>query len=381
MARREASVLLVAGETSADLHASKVVSRLRELAPSVSVFGVGGDRLGAAGMELSFHARDFSVVGFVEILRHVPRLKAAMDRLVRLAEDRAAPLAILVDYPGFNLLLARRLKKAGVRVLYYVSPQVWAWGEGRVRAIAERVDRMAVVFEFEKEFYRQRGVEVEFVGHPLLEEPLLATPTERSFGGSRDRSPVLGLLPGSRTQEVRRHLGVMLEAARLLAVEVPSLSVSVGRAPGIEPALIDRAVSRAGLPVTVAGPDDAYAVMRSSSALLVSSGTATLEAACVGTPMAVVYRMAPLSYLIARSVVRTRHIGLVNLVAGEEIVPEFVQGKATAPHLAAAVRPYLTDRAAAERVSGRLIGVRAKLGTPGASDRVARMALAMLDDR
>ena len=225
MVRRDASVLVVAGEASADMHGARVVRKLEELAPGTSAFGVGGDRLAAAGMEIVEHADSFSVIGFVEVVRHIPRLKAAMDRLVRLAVERRTPLALLIDYPGFNLMLAKRLKAAGVRVLYYVSPQVWAWGEGRVRAIAERVDRMAVVFEFEREFYRERGVEVEFVGHPLLEEPRLARPrTPRKAG----EAPLLGLLPGSRWQEVERHLPVMLGAAEALVRDVPGLAVALG---------------------------------------------------------------------------------------------------------------------------------------------------------
>ncbi len=377
MLRRDASVLMIAGEASADLHGAKVVARLRELAPSLPVYGVGGDRMSAAGMELAYHARDFAVVGFVEIVRHIPRLKAAMDRLVRLAAERKTPLAILIDYPGFNIALAKRLKGMGVRVLYYVSPQVWAWGEGRVRTIARHVDRMAVVFAFEKEFYRERGVDVEFVGHPLLEEPLLAAAVRPTR--PEGAPPLLGLLPGSRRQEIARHLPVMLGAARILGREVPGLTAALGLAPGIDGDVIERAVSRSGLRVEMVPPDRTYDLMLRSSALLVSSGTATLEAACAGAPMVVVYRMAPASYAIARSLVKTRHIGLVNLVAGEEVVPELIQNDASPDRLAAAVLPFLTDAAVAERVSRRLLGVRALLGTPGASDRVARMALGMLE--
>lgn len=378
MVRRDASVLMIAGEASADLHGAKVVKRLRELAPSLAVYGVGGDRMGAAGMELEYHARDFAVVGFVEVVRHIPRLKTAMDRLVRLAAERATPLAILIDYPGFNIVLAGRLKRMGVRVLYYVSPQVWAWGEGRVRAIAERVDRMAVVLPFEKDFYGARGVDVEFVGHPLLEEPLLAGAARPR--GPRGGPPLLGLLPGSRRQEIDRLLPAMLGAARILGREVPGLTVALGRAPGIDGAVVDRFVADSGLSVDVVPPERTYDLMLRASALLVSSGTATLEAACAGAPMVVVYRMAPVSYAIARSLVKTRHIGLVNLVAGEGVVPELIQNEVSPRRLAAAVRPFLTDAASAERVSKRLLEVRARLGTPGASDRVARMALGMLGE-
>jgi len=372
------SLLMVAGETSGDLHGSKVVARLRELAPDLRVFGVGGDRMGAAGMELDFHADDFAVVGLVEVLRLVPRLRRAMGELLRRVDERGAALAVLIDYPGFNLILAKRLKAAGVPVLYYVSPQVWAWGEGRVAKIARRVDRMAVVFPFERDFYAERGVDAQFVGHPLLEEPDIAQapPAKTSIGDP----PLLGLLPGSRRNEIRLHLPAMLDAARALKAELGALDVALGRAPGVDVAALEEAGDLADLGVDVVPPENIHDLMRRSTALLVSSGTATLEAACLGTPMVVVYRMALLSYLAGRMLVRIPDIGLVNVVAGERIVPELVQGRVTAENLVREVRPFLTDREVLERTSERLLAVRGELGTPGASDRVARMVLDMMGD-
>jgi lipid-A-disaccharide synthase len=372
------SLLMVAGETSGDLHGSKVVARLRELAPDLRVFGVGGDRMGAAGMELDFHTDDFAVVGLVEVLRLVPKLRRAMGQLLRRVDERDAALAVLIDYPGFNLILAKRLKAAGVPVLYYVSPQVWAWGEGRVAKIARRVDRMAVVFPFERDFYAERGVDARFVGHPLLEEPDIAQapPAKTSIGDP----PLLGLLPGSRRNEIRLHLPAMLDAVRALKAELGTLDVALGRAPGVDTAALEEAGDLAGLGVEVVPPENIHDLMRRSTALLVSSGTATLEAACLGTPMVIVYRMALLSYLAGRMLVRIPDIGLVNVVAGERIVPELVQGRVTAENLVREVRPFLTDREVLERTSRRLLSVRGELGTPGASDRVARMALDMMGD-
>lgn len=377
MSRVPGSVLIVAGEESGDLHASKVAARLRELSPRLELFGVGGDRMGSAGVELEFHSDDFAMVGLVEVLRHVPRLRRAMDRLVELAIERRTGVAILVDYPGFNLILARRLRDAGVRVLYYVSPQVWAWGEGRVRKIARRVDRMAVVLPFEEGFYRERGVDATFVGHPLLEEPEIAGAPGVREGGER---PCLGLLPGSRTQEVERLLPHMMGAVDELRCDLPNLSVRLGRAPGIDDGLLGRCGDPASTGVEIVPAENRYDVMRKSSALLISSGTATLEAACFGTPMVVVYRLAVASYLAGRALVKIPDIGLVNVVAGERIVPELIQGDATAARMAAEVRPFLVDPALADAVSRRLMEVRESLGRPGASDRVARMVLEMAGD-
>lgn len=372
MESHRASILMVAGEASGDLHASKVVGEIVSRRPDIPVYGVGGDRMRDAGMDLAYHVDDFAVVGFAEVLRHIPRLRRAMNHLTRDAASRGTQLAILVDYPGFNLMLAKRLHEQGVRVLYYISPQVWAWGEGRVDAIRERVDRMAVVFPFEVDFYGRRGFEVEFVGHPLLEEPGVAAPPKpRTVVPER---PVLGLLPGSRREEIRRHLGPMLEAAGILRRRHPTLEVRIGRAAGVPGGALDAV---GDLPVVP--PDGVYDLMRDATALLVSSGTATLEAACLGAPMAIVYRTSPLSYLIGRLLVRVPDIGLVNVVAGRRIVPELVQHEVTPGRLAEAVEPYLTDDETLERTSRELIGVREKLGSPGASRRVADIALAMLE--
>lgn len=368
------SVLIVAGEESGDLHASKVAARLRELAPGLEAYGVGGDRMRSAGVELVFHSDDFAMVGLVEVLRHVPRLRRAMDRLVELARARGTRVAVLVDYPGFNLILAGKLREAGIRVLYYISPQVWAWGEGRVKKIAARVDRMAVVLPFEEGFYRDRGVEAEFVGHPLLEEPAIA-----SAAMVRDlpATPRLGLLPGSRTQEVARLLPPMLGAVEILRNDLPDLSVSLGRAPGISSELLRRSGDPSSAGVEIVPPERGYEVMRTSTALLISSGTATLEAACFGTPMVVVYKLAMLSYLAGRALVKIPDIGLVNVVAGERVVPELIQGEANAERMAAEIRPFMIDGERSADVAARLTDVRDSLGRPGASDRVAGMILAM----
>jgi lipid-A-disaccharide synthase len=383
MTVRPLTVLIVAGEASGDLHASKVVSRLRALDPDLTVYGVGGDRMRAAGAELIYHSDDFAMVGLLEVVRHIPRLTRAMNHLTDLAERRGTRLAILVDYPGFNLALARKLGRLGVRVLYYISPQVWAWGEGRVRKIADRADRVAVVFPFEETFYRERGVRAEFVGHPLLEEPALAArpaaPSEREK--RRDDAvtqPVLGLLPGSRRHEIERLLPRMLDATDILRRDIAGLRVRLGRAAGVGEGLLRDSGDPGSRDVEIVAPDRVHEVMKTSTALLISSGTATLEAACFGTPMVVVYRLSPLSYLIGRALVKIPDIGLVNVVAGERVVPELVQGAATARRMADEIRPFLTDADLRSRVSSRLLTVREQLGGPGASDRVARMALEML---
>ncbi|MBN2564928.1 MAG: lipid-A-disaccharide synthase, partial [Candidatus Eisenbacteria bacterium] len=360
MTERSLTVLIVAGEASGDLHASKAVSRLRALEPDVVVYGVGGDRMRKAGVELIYHSDDFAMVGLLEVVRHIPRLTRVMNHLTDLAKRRGTRLAILVDYPGFNLALARKLGRAGISVLYYISPQVWAWGEGRVRKMARRADRVAVVFPFEETFYRERGVEAEFVGHPLLEELALASepaPAVERPGRERpgaqsdhgDGTPVLGLFPGSRRQEIERLLPRMLDAADTLRRDIPGLSVRLGRAAGVGAALLRESGDPVGRGVDIVEPEGVHELMRISTSLLISSGTATLEAACFDTPMVIVYRLSTLSYMIGRALVKIPDIGLVNVVAGERIVPELVQGAATARRMADEVRPFLTDSALRSR--------------------------------
>lgn len=378
MSHRSRSLLFVAGEASGDLHASKVIAHLNELAPDIRTFGVGGDLMRSAGMELSHHSSDFAVVGFVEVVRHIPKLKRAMGELLDMVSRKQTRVAVLVDYPGFNLALARRLKAAGVKVFYYISPQVWAWGERRVKKISERTDGMAVILPFEKGFYADRGVDVDFVGHPLMDEPEIAAPrVPKTAIGTR---PVVGLLPGSRREEIARHLPPMLGAVRILRREFDEIDFRLGLSEGMAPEELEVGGDPARDGVEVLSPGGTHDLMADATVLMVSSGTATLEAACFGTPMVIVYRTSPLSYGIGKLLVKIPQIGLVNIVAGERVVPELVQSDLTPERLAAGVTAYLKDERLYADTSRRLLGVRDLLGEPGAGDKVAEGILAMMEE-
>ncbi len=377
MSHRSRSLLIVAGEASGDLHASKIVASLKKLAPDVHIFGVGGDRMRAAGMELNYHSNDFAVVGLVEVIRHIPKLKHAMSGLLDAVSRKQTRLAVLVDYPGFNLVLARKLKAAGVKVFYYISPQVWAWGERRVRKISERTDAIAVILPFEKEFYAARGVDVDFVGHPLMDEPeVAASRVPKTVIPTR---PVIGLLPGSRREEMARHLPPMLGAVQILKHEFGEIDFKLAVAEGMTPEDFGTGGLWALPGVEVLAPGSAHDLMADATVLVVSSGTATLESACFGTPMVIVYRMSPLSYAAGRLLVKIPYIGLVNVVAGERVVPELVQGDLTPGRLAAGVSAYLKDQRLYADTSRRLLEVRELLGDPGAGERVALSILAMME--
>lgn len=368
-------MLLVAGETSGDLHGATLARALAALAPEVTLAGMGGPRMAAAGVRLVQGIDGVSVVGATEVLSRLPALLAAFLALRRRLQDAPPRVLVLVDFPDFNLRLARRARVLGIPVVYYFAPQVWAWRRGRLRAMARDVSRVLAVFPFEVGLYREAGVPVEFVGHPILDAlPALDRTTERaSLAGGGE--PLVGLLPGSRREEVRRLLPVLLAAAGEIRRRMPGVRYAV---PVASPALhaeVLAATRKAGLDVRLL-PGGAHRVMAAADLVLVASGTATLEAACYGTPMVVVYRLSSTSYTLARLLVRgVSHISLPNIVAGREVVPELIQGRATAEGVARAALRLLEDGVARAEQRAALLEVRGRLGEAGAAGRAARAVL------
>lgn len=356
-------LLVVAGETSGDLHAANLVAALRRQHPEVMVFGVAGERMRAGGVEALAGVEELSVMGLAEVARELPRLVGLARRVRRQALARRPDAAVLVDAPDFNLPLARHLHRAGVPVVVYISPQLWAWRAGRVRRLRRDVDKVLSILPFEVEFFARHGVAVEYVGHPLVDElhQLVAAPPPR-----QDRT--LALLPGSRWQEVGALLPEMVLAARALRQKDRSLRVKVLVAPGLEVrrvrALLGDAAAWLELVV-----EDRHDHLAAASAALVASGTATLECALLDVPMVVAYRLHPLTYALARRLVRLPHVSLVNLVAGRSVVPELLQGACTWQALAAATGRLLGGEG--DRQRQELRAVRDRLGPPGASGRAA----------
>lgn len=364
----ERRFLLVTGEASGDLHASRLVAALRRLGPC-RVRGVAGPELRAAGAECLVPAEDLAVVGFAEIAARLPRLLATRDRLLREWESFRPHAVVLVDYPGFNLRLGPQLKRRGARIFYYIAPQVWAWHPERARAMGRWVDRLAVVFPFEEPLFAAAGVPVSFVGHPLLDDlaPEVDEPAFRAELSLPGAGPIVGLLPGSRPQEIARHAGVLVDAARRLARSRPNLAAVMALAPGLElPAGLD-------LDGVVVARGRTRATQAYATACAVASGTATLETALFATPLVVIYRTGRLNYAIARRLVKIPRIGLPNIVAGAEVAPELIQGDLTAERLAALVAPWLDDPDARAAQAKGLEVVRERLGGPGASERAARL--------
>ena len=373
-------ILLVAGEASADLHGSHVVRELKRIDPSVHMYGIGGEELRRAGMAILFDARDLSVVGIVEVVSRLPHIRKVFNTLKRQIEEAPPGLLILLDYPDFNLRLAAVAKKHRVPVLYYISPQIWAWRQGRVKKIARIVDQMAVVFPFEVPLYEKEGVPVQFVGHPLLDREIPAFDSAGSLEafGMKPGWPVIGLLPGSRKSEIERLLPVMLAAAERIRKEYPLAQFIIPVAPGIRREEIETWVAQKNVPVTMV-ENQLHRALQVCSLVLVASGTATLETALMKKPMIILYKISFLTYLIGRLMIRVPCIGLANIVAGTQVVPELIQADASPQRIAGEALALLKSPerlAAMERDLGR---IRERLGAPGASARVARIAYDMLN--
>ena len=365
-------ILIVAAEASADLHAARAFEELRRMRPDVRAFGVGGPRLRAAGIEALYPAEDLNVMGFAEVLPKVPRILAVLRGLRRAAEARRPAVALLVDSPDFNLRLAKHLKRLGVKVVYYVSPMIWAWRSGRARKIAKVVDRMLCILPFEERFYEGTGVSARFVGHPFAERALPgdAASYRLALGLSAGRT-IVALLPGSRRSEIDRILPPMLEAAERIRVLHPDVQFVVPVAPTLSEAMLRPALSlHPGLDVRlVAGRADES--VGASDAALVKSGTSTLETALMNRPMVVVYKMAWFTYWIARLLVHMSHFALVNILAGRTVVPELLQQEASPERMAAEIERLLSDPGARRAQLDGLAEVRRSLGEPGAARRVA----------
>ena len=365
-------VLIVAGEASADLHASRALEELKRLRPGVRAFGVGGPLLRAKGLEALAPAEEISVMGIAEVLPRIPRILGILRMLGRAAAERKPRAALLVDLPDFNLRLAARLKKLGIPVVYYVSPTIWAWRAGRAKKIARVVDRMLCILPFEERFYEGTGVSARFVGHPLAERPAPG-PAERyreQLGLPIARTTV-ALVPGSRPSELRRIFPAMLAAAERIRASRPDSQFVVPVAPTLARSQLEPYLA-AHRTVEVKLVDGrAEEVVGASDAALVKSGTSTLETALMLRPMVVVYKLSWLSYLVGRLLVRIAHFALVNILAGRGLVPELLQTEASPERMAAEVERLLGDRAAREAQLQGLREVRDSLGGPGAARRVA----------
>lgn len=372
--------MIVAGEASGDLHAAEFFRAMQCRLPGVTAFGMGGTRMREAGVDVRFDASNIGVIGLWEVLRHYRKIRAALKLMQRLACKEKPDLLVCVDYKEFNFRLAKHAKACGVKILFYVSPQVWAWRPGRVMKYGEIADMMAVIFPFEVPFYQAHGIPVRYVGHPLAGKVKPSPDKAATLRelGLRPGTALVGLLPGSRHNEIRRLLPVMLQAAGLLAKRFPGIRFVLPQASSVGNADLQELL--AGAPVEVCivkeGRHDALSCC---DAAVTCSGTATLEVALLGVPMVIVYKLAALSYWLGRLLIRVPHIGLANIIAGKSIVRELIQHQATPEAIAAEIGRLLSDADYAATMRAELAQVREKLGEGGGSEKLADVAAELLE--
>jgi len=374
-------ILLVAGEVSGDLHGSHLVEALQRIEPEIQFFGVGGEGLKRRGMKLLYPAQSLSVVGITEVFVKLRTVLKALRGLKGSLEREKPDLIILIDFPEFNLRLAKIARRRGIPVVYYISPQIWAWRPQRIKLIARVVKKMIVLFPFEVPLYETAGVDVEWVGHPLLDIVKPTLPKEKAFleFGLDPKRRTVGLLPGSRIHEIERLLPPLLASAHLLQKEIPDLQFVIPLAPGISRTILSSQMKNISFPVKVV-EGFTYDVMNLSDLLIMASGTATLEGAILGKPMIIVYKVSLPSYWVGRALIRVDHIGLVNLVAEREIAPELIQKDVNPERIADEASRILRDPILSRKMAESMDEVRQKLGEPGAAQRAAQIVSSLLHE-
>ena len=365
-------LFIIAGEPSADLHGSRLIKAILDKSPDTKFIGMGGELMRRAGCELFYDIKNISVVGFTEAIKKLPLYKKIFKELSEKLVLEKPNAVILIDYPGFNLNFAKEAKKRNIPVIYYISPQIWAWNKGRIKTIKNVVDKMLVLFEFEKDLYKQHGIDVVFVGHPLIESVKTSMSKEQTIKILKldPAKKTIALLPGSRETEVKKVLPIMLKTAEILGTSQQFQFILI-KSPIVDKPVYDKLMKNTPLWIKIVDENRHDAVNMSDFAL-VASGTATLETAILGVPMALVYKVSFLTYLLAKMLIKIPYIGLVNVVAGSKVIPEFVQFSATPKKIAAECQNILQSPAKLSQIKLDLARVKASLGSPGASAAAAQ---------
>jgi lipid-A-disaccharide synthase len=371
-------IMIVAGEASGDLHGGPLVQELKKRTPQCEIFGIGGDNMAAAGMKLYYHVNDLAYVGFTEVAKHYFYFRQVFYEMLDIIRTKKPDVLVLIDYPGFNLRLAKKAKKLGVKTFYYIAPQVWAWGQGRAKKMANYIDKMAVLFDFEVQFFSQYGISADFVGHPLLDslKPNLTRETFFAKYQLDPNQPLLALLPGSRHQEIQNLLPVMLNSAIALQKKHPQLQVAISKAPNAHLTNIEELFPEQKSPTII---KETYDLLSFATAAIVASGTATLETALFEIPFVITYKVSPLTYFIGKQLIKLDYIGLVNVISGKKVVPEFIQNNANPNAIKGPLEKILFDQQTRNAQIKKLQNIRIKLGHGGASQKTAQLILKSID--
>lgn len=370
------SILIIAGEVSGDLLGAGLVREFAAIKPEVKFFGFGGDRMASTGVELVYHVKQLAIFGIWEAVKNYRYIKNIQRQLLKVVKERKPSMAILIDYPGFNLNLAPKLKAMGISVFYYVSPQIWAWGAGRIRKIKKNVDLMAVLFDFEKGIYDRAGIPAVWVGHPMIDD-IVITNRESVFrekNNLKDKDIVIGLFPGSRQSEVNRLLPSMLQAIPLIQRRFPAIKPIIAKADSLDESLYRAIFDRVRL-FAPFNRSTNYELMAYSKLCLVCSGTATLECGVIGTPLLILYKTSFLTYIIARWLIKIRHIGLVNIISRRSVAPELIQRSCNPDNIALHTLMFLENSAKYQTAKTEMANLRNHIGKTGASRNVAAAAV------
>ncbi len=371
-------LMIIAGEVSGDLHGSSLVRELKKMDSSLKIYGIGGDKMKGEGMELAYHINKMAFLGFAEVVKHLPFIKRVQSDLIEIIKEKKIKNIVLIDYPGFNLNFARKLKALKLNIIYYISPQVWAWGAGRVNKIKKLISKMIVVFPFEEKLYKESGIEVEFVGHPLLErisEYKFLTKEELFEKFNLDKSKeILLILPGSRLHEVEKILPESIKAAEKIAGEF-NLQIAIAGSPNISEEIYN-CLSKSKNSKIISGYT--YDLMKYSKFGIIKSGTSTLESALFTLPMVIVYKTGFITYSIGKNLVKVKNIGMANIIAEEKVVPELIQNQANAESIYLECKKILSDEALYNSIKQKLSRVKDKLGSEGASRKAAGLIYSLL---
>jgi lipid-A-disaccharide synthase len=366
-------VCIIAGEPSGDLYGGRMIHELKKLSPELEAYGIGGDKMDAEGVKLLYHIRQMSFMGFLEIIRHLPFINKVMSSVVEYTKNIRPDVVILIDYPGFNLKIAEKIKPYCNKVVYYISPQLWAWGKHRIKKIKRLIDKIIVIFPFEKDFYKDENIEVDFVGHPLLEmiDEYNYTPKHEFFEKHKfkENQKIMAVFPGSRLQEVKKHLPVINEVLKTL-LEKENLNIAVAMSPNISEEIYKAHITDERIKLI---DNEQYNLLKYSDFALIKSGTSTVEAACFEVPMIIFYKASAFSYYIGRLLVKIKFFGMVNIIAGRKIVTELLQSEVNTSNLVKHCLDLLNNENLSAKIKMDLRDLKTKLGVSGASKRAAEI--------
>ena len=380
MSESSKKLMIITGEVSGDLIGAALIKELKTLKPNLNIVGIGGDKMKSVGMELIYHSDQMAFLGFVEVVKHLPFIRSVQKKLIEVIKKESIRNVVLIDYPGFNLSIAKKLKALGVKVIYYVSPQIWAWAKGRIRKVKKYVDKMLVVFPFEVEFYKKENIEVEYVGHPLPERVSRYSFLSKSEICKKfnldEKKDILLVMPGSRKQEVKEIFPEAIKAAGRLSKKF-NLQIVVARSKNIDENYL-KDLSGSEKFVSIEGYN--YELMKYSHFGIIKSGTSTLESGYFTLPMVIIYKTSSLTYLIGKQLVKLDNIGMVNILLEDKLIPELIQNSASSENIFKEASNILTSPQIYENMKLRLGEVKEKLGSEGASEKAARLILEFLDE-